>query len=188
MIGGELKSVLNDLAISQTDFARLVGVTPRAVTLWMVGDRSIPGPVEAYARLLSSVSPNMRQMELNRLKERKTNMRDGMYEVQYTSISGAGHGVLVLENGRAFGADPFGGKYDGEYFYDEGTGLAELQLKVTFAANATAVFGISHPYEWAITVTAKIDPRLDAGRTKIATPVGPYIDAEYRYLRALPDA
>jgi hypothetical protein len=154
----------------------------------MVGDRGIPGPVEAYARLLHSVPLSVRQVELQRLKERKTAMRDGMYGVQYESVAGAGVGVLVLDNGRVFGADPFGGKYDGEYLYDEGSGLAELRLKLTFAPNAPAVFGISHPYEWSIDVTAKIDPRLDSGRTRIATPVGPHIDAQYRYMRALPEA
>jgi hypothetical protein len=51
-------------------------------------------------------------MELNRLKERKTNMRDGMYEGQYTSkfrCRARRPGSSTL--GRAFGADPFGGKY-----------------------------------------------------------------------------
>jgi transcriptional regulator with XRE-family HTH domain len=187
MLTIDLKTILNELGISQTAFARLIGVTPRAVTLWMMEDRSIPGPVEAYAKLLASVPLSIRQVELNRLKERKTDMRDGMYGVEYKSVAGAGQGVLILDNGRAFGADPFGGKYDGEYIYNEGSGLAELRLKLTFAPNASAVFGISNPYEWSIDVTASIDPRLDSGKTRIATPIGPHIEAEYRYLRALPD-
>lgn len=66
--------------------------------------------------------------------------------------------------------------------------MAELQLKLTFAPNAPAVFGISHPYEWAIDVTAQFDPRVDHGTTRITTPVGPHIYANYRYLRALPEA
>ena len=53
-------------------------------------------------------------------------------------------GFLVLEDGRVFGADPFGAKYDGDYSYDEAARLAELHLKVTFAPNAMSVFGISH--------------------------------------------
>jgi predicted transcriptional regulator len=67
MLGVDLKTILNEVGLSQTDFARLVGVTPRAVTLWMVGDRNIPGPVEAYARLLHSVPLSVRQVELQRL-------------------------------------------------------------------------------------------------------------------------
>jgi predicted transcriptional regulator len=188
MLAIDLKNILIELELSQVDFARLIGVTARAVTLWMVGDRGIPGPVESYARLLSSIPVAARQAEFKRLKERKTNMRDGMYGVEYTSVAGAGVGVLILDNGRVFGADPFGGKYDGEYLYNEVTGLAELRLKLTFAPNAPAVFGITNPYEWSIDVAAKIDPRLDSGQTRIATPVGPQIDAQYRYLRALPEA
>jgi hypothetical protein len=188
MVADDLKNILLKLDLSQADFARLIGVTSRAVTLWMVGDRRIPGPVEAYAQLLVSVPLSVRQTELKRLIIRKTNMRDGMYGVEYQSISGAGTGVLVLDNGRAFGADPFGGKYDGEYLYDENTGLAELSLKLTFAPNTPAVFGICHPYEWSIDVTAKINPSLDEGMTRIATPVGPNIDAQYRFMRSLPDA
>ena len=107
MVIDDLKIVLGEIGISQADFARLVGVTPRAVSLWMVGDRNIPGPVEAYARLLAAVPPSARQAELNRLKERKTPMRDGMYEVRYQSAGGQGAGTLILDNGRVFGADRF---------------------------------------------------------------------------------
>ena len=107
-------------------------------------------------------------------------MRDGMYGVEYASVAGAGIGVVILDSGRVFGADPFGGKYDGDYIYNERTGKAELRLKLTFAPNAPAVFGISHPYEWSIDVSAEIDPRVDSGTTRISTPVGPAIDARYR--------
>jgi hypothetical protein len=157
----------------------------------MAGDRAIPGAVEAYARLLSLSTPGTVQRELKNLKASGTAMRDGLYSVDYQSNYGAGvgvgYGVLILDMGRAFGADPFGGKYDGEYLYDEKTGFAELRLKLTFPPNAPAVFGVSNPYEWAIDVKAKIDPRLDSGETRIETPVGPHIDVKYRYLRALPD-
>jgi hypothetical protein len=115
-------------------------------------------------------------------------MRDGMYGVEYTSMAGGGIGVVILDGGRVFGADPFGGKYDGDYVYNESTGMADLHLKLTFGPNAQAVFGISHPYEWSIDVTAQIDPRVDNGTTRITTPIGPHIDARYRYMRGLPEA
>ena len=115
-------------------------------------------------------------------------MREGMYGVEFQSVAGTGVGVLILENGRAYGADGGGGKYDGDYVYNEATGLADLKLKLTFAPNTPAVFGISHPYEWAIDVTAKLDPRQERGRLRLATPIGPAVDVGYRYLRALPVA
>ncbi len=112
-------------------------------------------------------------------------MREGIYAIDYQSNGGQGSGMMVMENGRVYGADPFGGKYDGDYTYESATGLAELRLKITFAPNAPAVFGVSHPFEWSIDVTTSIDPRLAAGRTKISTPFAP-IDAQYRFLRPLP--
>jgi helix-turn-helix protein len=189
MLSDDLKAIIGELGISQADFARLIGVTPRAVTLWMVGDRSIPGPVEAYARLVSSVPLSVRQIEFARLKQRRTRMRDGMYGVEYSSVAGGGLGVLIMDSGRVFGADPMGGKYDGDYIYDEDTGIAELNIKVTFPPNVHSVFGISHPYEWSINLTTKLNPHLESGKVRIATPFeGRHLDARYRYLRSLPEA
>ncbi|MDQ0473775.1 helix-turn-helix domain-containing protein [Labrys wisconsinensis] len=188
MTGDELKAILDAAGLSQADFARLLGVTSRAVNLWMVGDRAIPGPAEAYLRLLGALPPNLRQAELARLRERKPPMREGMYGIEFQSGSGAGIGVLVLENGRAYGVDAGGVKYDGGYVYDDKTGFAELSLKLTFAPNTPAVFGIRHPYEWAIDVSTRLDPRQERGRLRLATPIGPTVDVQYRYLRSLPDA
>lgn len=187
MLSSDLKTIIDSLGLTQAEFARLIGVTPRAVTLWMVGDRAIPGPVEAYSRLLFSAPLSMRQVELARLKERSNPMRDGMYGVQYTSGNGFGMGVIVLDNGRLYGGDPMGGKYDGDYIFDEKSGLAELRLKLTFPPNMPAVFGMSHPFEWSVDATAKIDPHKDEGQTRITTAIGPHIDARYRFIRSLPE-
>ena len=114
-------------------------------------------------------------------------MRDGVYQIEYASVAGAGSGVMILDAGRAYGADPFGCRYDGNYVYDGSSGKAELHLKLTFAANSPAVFGVSNPYEWSIDVTAPFDPHLDHGETSMATTLGPSIAARYRYMRALPE-
>jgi hypothetical protein len=188
MLSANLKAIIDALGLSQADFARLIGVTPRAVTLWMVGDRAIPGPVEAYATLLASVPLSVRQIELARLNQRRSGMRDGMYGVEYFSSRSGGLCTLIMDSGRVFGADPLGGRYDGEYIYDESTGLVELNIKVTFPPNIQSVFGISHPYEWSLDLTTNLNPRLDSGQVRIVTPVGPLLEARYRYLRSLPDA
>jgi hypothetical protein len=187
MTGDDLRALLGELGVSQANFARLVGVTSRAVSLWMAGERAVPGPVEAYARLLWELPVGQRQAELARLQQRRTSMRDGMYFVQFQSTSGAGFGTLILENGRVYGADPLHGRYDGEYEYNEVTGLADLRLKVTFPPGVRAVFGVSHPYEWSIDVATTLDPRNESGVLMLATPVGPQIQASYQYLRPLPD-
>jgi hypothetical protein len=187
MLSDDLKAILSGVGVTQVEFARLIGVTPRAVSLWMVGDRAIPGPVEAYARLLQALTPPQRQVEIAKLKERRTAMRDGMYGIEFSSTAGHGVGMLVLDNGRAYGVDAAGAKYDGDYLYDEAKRLAELRLKVTFPPSVQAVFGPSHPYEWSIDLTTNLNPHADSGRLNLTTPLGPRINATYKFLRALPE-
>ena len=45
----DLSATLSRLGLSQAEAARLLGVTPGAVTRWVKGERPVPGPV---ARLL----------------------------------------------------------------------------------------------------------------------------------------
>lgn len=187
MLSDDLKAVLGGIGITQTEFARLIGVTPRAVSLWMVGDRAIPGPVEAYAKLLQNLTPAQRQIELAKLKERRTAMRDGMYGIQFASTKQWGVGVIVLDSGRAFGADAAGVKFDGDYVYDDGKREAALRLKITFPPNVEAIFGVRHPYEWSIDITTNLNPHADSGQVTIETPLGPRIGATYRFLRTLPE-
>lgn len=184
----DFKTALQDLGLSQADFARLVGVTSRAVALWTAAERSIPGPIESYLRLLQSAPTSVRQAEFNRLKERSNQMREGMYGVEYAGQAGRGAGAFVLQEGRIYGADPFGGRYDGDYTYDEATGLADLRLKLTFAPNAKAVFGISNPYEWSVDATAQIDSRAGSGTTQLRTALGPTVQIAYSFMRGLPEA
>ncbi len=114
-------------------------------------------------------------------------MRDGMYGVQYGTAQGSGMACLVLDTGRVYGADVMGGKYDGEYSYDENSGLADLRLKVTMPPNVPSVLGIKNPYEWSIDIWTKLNPKLDRGSLQVATSVGQQIVASYQYLRSLPD-
>ncbi len=113
-------------------------------------------------------------------------MRDGMYEVEFASSAGVGRGVVILDGGKAYGGDAFGGRYDGNYTYDEQVGVAQLRLKLSFAANATSVFGITHPHEWSVDATAGIDARLQSGETQVKTMMGHVIAARYRFMRELP--
>lgn len=188
MTGADLKAILAELGITQAGFARLVSVTPRAVTLWVTDERSISGPAEAYIRLLLLLPPNLRQVELNRLKEKGTAMRDGMFGITFQGKQGAGMGVLVLDNGRVYGTDTEGVRYDGEYLFHEATGLADLKLKVTFPPNVASVFGISNPYEWSFDVTATINPKVKSGPVAVKSSLGLPLNAQYVFLRNLPEA
>jgi Helix-turn-helix len=184
----DLRAILKDINLTQADFARLLGITPRAVTLWMADERAIPGPAEAYVRLLRLLPPNLRQIELGRLKQKGTDMRDGMYRITFQGRQGAGIGMLVFENGRIYGTDSEAVRYDGEYLYDECTGLTEVKLKVTVPRNVRVVFGVANPYEWAFEVTTSLNPRHDSGSLLVKTSIGPTLNAQFVYLRSLPDA
>ena len=49
MNSGELKLILAEFDLSQSDFSKLVDVTPRAVTLWISGTRAVPGPARGLS-------------------------------------------------------------------------------------------------------------------------------------------
>jgi len=115
-------------------------------------------------------------------------MRDGMFLMTYQGSAGSGFGTLIFDNGRVYGADSERGCYDGLYAYDESTGMTEVTLKVTMPANVPSVFGITNPFEWAIDVTASLNPNLDSGRLLVKSSLGPTLQAQYKYLRSLPDA
>jgi hypothetical protein len=182
----DLRVFLARTGLSVVDLAKLVDVTPRAVAMWLSGERAIPGPIGAYTRIFSWLPDGARSSELQRLKESEAKMRDGMYGVQYRSGEGAGFATVILDSGRVYGADPLGGKYDGYYAYDVATGLATVKLKVTFPPGAPAVFAAAQPLEWSVDIVGVIDPRLDRGHVVFDTPLGRQIEAQYQFLRDLP--
>ena len=99
-----------------------------------------------------------------------------------------GAGLLIFDSGRIYGTDEAGVRYDGEYLFDESSGLAEVKIKVTFPPNVTAVFGISNPYEWAFDITTTFNPNLNSGALVVKTSIGRTIRAQYVFLRSLPEA
>jgi hypothetical protein len=184
----ELKRLLTDLNLSQAGFARLVGVTPRAVNLWMMEDRSIPGPAVAYVRLLASLPTNLRQVELRRLNERGKDMRDGIFRISFQGQASAGMGMMIFNNGLVYGSDTEGARYDGEYTFNETTKLVDANVKVTMPPNVRAVFGTVNNYEWAFNVTTSFDPKRDSGSLQVRTSIGASLAASYKFLRTLPEA
>ncbi len=95
--------------------------------------------------------------------------------------------MIILDNGRVYGADEAGVRYDGEYLFDESAGLADIKVKVTFPPNVRAVQGISNPYEWSFDITAKFDPRQNSGNIALKTSLGEPLNAQYVFLRGLPE-
>jgi hypothetical protein len=66
--------------------------------------------------------------------------------------------------------------------------LDRLEAKVTFPPNVKAVFGISNPYEWSFDVTATLNPAQKSGSVPLKTSIGRPINAQFVYLRSLPEA
>ena len=52
MTGDEFQDFLDEMELDQLDFAALTGAGNRTVRNWRLGDRSIPGTVVAFIRLL----------------------------------------------------------------------------------------------------------------------------------------
>ena len=53
MTPATLSATLQRLGLSQAEAARLLGVTPGAVTRWVRGNRPVPGPVVRLLRLMA---------------------------------------------------------------------------------------------------------------------------------------
>ncbi len=182
----QLRKILNDLSLSQIEFAKLLGVTPRAITLWLAGERAVPNPVKSYLRLFKLLPPNLTQVELDTINDKEKKMREGMYGIMFQSSQGAGMGILVFENGLIYGADHSTVKYDGIYTYNHINELVKAELKITYPPNVEAVFGVQNPYEWAIDVVAVFNPNEDSGIISVESSLGDSIEAQFIYLRTLP--
>ena len=184
----QLRQTLNDLSLPQASFAKLLGVTTRAVTLWLAGERAVPSPVISYLRLFKLLPPNLKQVELAIINKEVQKMREGMYGITFHSGGDVGMGVLVFEDGKVYGADRRAVKYDGTYTYNSNADVVSVELKITFPPNVESVFGVTNPYEWAFDVAATFNPNSDFGKVAVKTSLGADIDAQFMYLRTLPAA
>jgi transcriptional regulator with XRE-family HTH domain len=173
MTNQELKHWLASLGLAQVELARLIGVTPRAVTLWVSGQRTVPDWCAAYLRVFANLPADRRLQERDRLKG--PYMREGLYEIAYRTTESVGRG-----------ADRGGGIYDGAYRLNEKQNKVRVALKITFPPDVVTIYGIAHPHEWAIDMTADMDPGVAHGKTVARTSIGRALAAEYTFLRSLP--
>ncbi len=191
MFGTELRAILVSSDVSQVTFAKLVGVTARAVNMWVRGEREVPGPVEAYLRLFQMLPISLRQAEIEKAIGKDSSMREGMYQIQFHTSGDPrnwGVGTLVFGGGVIYGVDAGGAKYDGTYSPTGVDGIVDAKVKVTFPPNGMSIFGIMHPYEWSIEIGTQLDSRKEGGQLNISTNVGTNVTASYQYLRSIPEA
>ncbi len=191
MTGNELRTILKSLELPQVIFSRLVGVTARAVNMWVQDEREIPGPVEAYLRIFQMLPSNFKSVELHRTIGKEKAMREGIYQISFhtsTNPQDWGLGTLIFAGGIIYGIDAGGAKYDGVYEPALTEGIVNAKLKVTFPPNGMSIFGIAHPYEWAIEVATQMDSRNEKGNLNVATNLGSNVSASYQFLRSIPEA
>jgi hypothetical protein len=119
-----LKRVLDRFGLKQTEFAQLLDVSPRTVSLWATGTVGIPGPVKAYLRMLQTSEPSRRAAEIARPNTDRPSVDDGLYSLSYgaSATDGVeavtGDAVALLMAGRIVGSDNGGGTFEGTYRFD----------------------------------------------------------------------
>ncbi len=183
----ELKNAMSALGLSSISLAKLLDVTPRAVSMWLTGERSVPGPAVAYLNLFSKLPPSQQQLEIQKSELEKLTMRDGLYQLEFAGPNGSGYGVLIFEDGRIYGSDVGAGKWDGTYTMNPTTKLADLKLRVEMPAGEQSVLGPAQSFSWNVDVTATMDPANDVGAINAQTNLGP-ATAKYKFMRSLPTA
>ena len=182
----ELKNAMSDLGLSPAMLAKLLDVTPRAVGLWLNGDRTPPGPAEAYLKLFASLTHEQRARELQNADKEKLAMKDGMYAIEFAGKNGDGMGVLIFDNGKVYGSDVGFGKYDGTYTMNPDTKRADIKLRVEMPAGSESVLGPKQPFSWNVEVTTSLDPTKDSDLISVHTNLGA-AQAKYTFMRALPE-
>ena len=74
MTGEDLRAHLAHLDIAKQEFSNVIGVTRRALDMWLSNTRAVPGPVAAYVNLLL-MSPG----EVTRIKMKRLDRHDQIH-------------------------------------------------------------------------------------------------------------
>jgi transcriptional regulator with XRE-family HTH domain len=183
-----LKDILERLGLKQTEFAKLLGVSPRTVSLWATGETPVPGPVLAYLRVLQALPAAALEAELARLEGRNQMLDEGIYHIAYRGeTEDVGAATLVLRNGRLVGTDIAGGSFDGTYEYDPATGLNNVVVALKVPAGGTLVTGLSAgPLGATIPIVAAFK-RAAPRSIAIVNVAGRPVEVELTFVRPLPN-
>ena len=126
MLNLSLKDLLERLGLKQSEFARLIEMSPRTVSLWATGESPLPGPVAAYLRVLQLLPTETRAEEFRRVQGRSKMIDEGLYNVEYRSpeqfglgpTAASGSALAVVRNGKILGSDRWGAVFMGSYEFD----------------------------------------------------------------------
>ena len=189
MTQDDLKGMLDSLDMKPVELASLLNVTPRAINLWLAGEREVPGPTEAYLALLLSLPPALRAKEKLRLQNKgEKDMPEGMYLATYTGTADAGFAVLVFQHGKIFGMDVGRVAYDGTYKPTGTPGQVAIHLKLSVPAGVPLVMGVpAKPVPYSFEIDPQVINTKGASSVPVVTPFGT-VNAKLERLRDIPDA
>lgn len=190
MSSTNLKTTLESYNLKQSEFAALLDVSPRTVSLWASGEKPLPGPVEGYLRVLALLSPHTRAREFERLKGRNNMLDDGIYSLDYRGDADGetttGDALAVLKSGRIRGADRLGGTFSGSYVFDEDKQSNTLHVRLQIPAGGVLVNGIeAGPDGTTLDIVGHFDRAAPLSRSAVDI-AGRPVDITLTYLGPLP--
>ncbi len=195
MLNLSLKDVLERLGLKQSEFARLIEMSPRTVSLWATGESPLPGPVAAYLRVLQLLPTEARAEEFRRVQGRSKMIDEGLYNVEYRSpeqfglgpTAASGSALAVLRNGKILGSDRWGAVFMGSYEFDPVSETNAVHLRLHIPPEGELITGFAAGPEGAIIeVAGQFERAAPVSRT-VADIAGQPLEVTMTYLGALPN-
>lgn len=185
-----LKDTLKQLGLKQIELAGLLSVSPRTVSQWASGDTARPGPVSAYLRLLSNLTPQQRTKELARIQGRQNMLDEGLYDLTYFWTKSdepcIANGLAVLRSGKILGSDRLGGVFKGSYTFDNVRQTNTVHVRLKVPDGGILLTGFSAGAEGAVVDISGTFDRAAPTSTSTVDVEGQPLDVRLTYLGALP--
>lgn len=114
-------------------------------------------------------------------------MLEGFYGIYFTGAIGSGMGLLTIKSGVVCGVDAAGGIYDGKYVHNAGTGLNDVQLRLTLPPGASLVTGaLAGAQPMTMNMNLSLPDNLGGEQpVRVNTPTGP-VNVIFRKIREFP--
>ena len=143
----------------------------------MEADRLLPGSLFAQTGA----------MDILGQQEALSKMINGFFAIYYTGVGGSGIGVIAIRDGVIVGADMTGGRYDGTYSENPGTGNFDAKIRMSYLPGTSLVTGaLAGPQPLHLDMTTTLPVDLGSEKPlRLDTPTGP-INVIFRKLREFP--
>lgn len=176
--------------LRQVEFARLLDVSPRTVSLWATRASEVPGPVLAYLRVLNAAGPAVLSQELRSLARRSKMLDEGLYNLRYRGEDrgtfDGGEALVVLRNGKILGTDHGGGMFSGFYEFDAMREKNCIRARLSIPPEGTLVTGFSAGPDGAALDVEGLCERAGHVSSMTVEAAGLRIEIQLTYLAPLP--